>query len=131
MKQPKKSLNTYNPALASLIIRIGLAAVFIYAAIDALREPDAWISYIPSFIPHYEPSFFQITPAKITLDIVSVFQLVLAALLLIGRYVKYAAAISAALLAGIVVFNFSTFLITFRDVGLVAAAVALVFLDKQ
>ncbi len=122
MKQTKKPLKTYNPATASLIIRIGLAAVFAYAAIDAFREPAAWISYIPAFTT-------KLIDAKTALDIISVFQIALAVWLLSGKYIKYAAAISAALLAGIMVFNFSTILITFRDIGLVAAAAALIFLE--
>lgn len=122
MKQTKKSLKTYNPATASLIIRIGLAAVFAYAAIDAFREPAAWVSYIPVFTTKF-------IAAKIALDLISVFQLALVIWLLTGKYIKYAAVISAALLSGIMLFNFSTFLITFRDLGLVAAAIALVFLD--
>jgi uncharacterized membrane protein YphA (DoxX/SURF4 family) len=123
MKQAKHSRESYNPALASLVIRVGLATVFVYAAIDAFREPDAWISYIPSFGNKF-------IAAKTALDTISVFQIVLAAWLLTGRYLKYSAAITAALLIGIMVFNPHTFLITFRDIGLVAATVALVFLDE-
>lgn len=124
MKQTKKSANTYNPALASLIIRVGLAAVFAYAAIDAFREPDAWVSFMPAFIT-------KMVTAKTALDLISVFQLVLAAALLIGRYIKYVATLTAVMLLGIVVFNTSTFLITFRDIGLIAASIALILLDQS
>ncbi len=122
MKQPKNLPKTYNPATASLIIRIGLAAVFAYAAIDAFREPNAWIAFIPAFTTKF-------IAAKTALDLISVFQLVLVIWLLSGKYIKYTAVVCAALLGGIMVFNFSTFLVSFRDIGLVAAAIALIFLE--
>lgn len=113
--------STTNPAIASLIIRLGLAAVFAYAAIDAFREPDAWIYFVPSFHPGLS--------AKETLDILSVLQLGLVIWLLSGKYVKCAASIAIAFLAGLMLFNLDTILITFRDIGLIAAAAALWFLD--
>ncbi len=122
MKKTSRTSHTYNPKLASLIIRVGLAAVFAYAAIDAFREPDAWVSFIPAFTTKF-------VAAKTALDMLSVAQLVLVAWLLWGKYVKLAALVAIGFLAGLVVFNFSTFLITFRDIGLIAAAAALIFLE--
>lgn len=121
MKKSKTTLKTYNPATASVIIRIGLAIVFAYAAINAFQEPAAWIGFIPGFSSQF------IDP-KVALDLISVTQLGLAIWLITGKYVKYSAAISVALLGGIMIFNPDTFLITFRDIGLIAAAVALIFL---
>jgi hypothetical protein len=63
------------------------------------------------------------------LDLVSIIQLVLAAWLLSGRYIKYAAGVAAAMLIGIIVTNWGALLITFRDFGLVAMAVALILLE--
>jgi len=74
----------YNPSLASLIVRIGLAVTFAYAAIGGLVQPGAWISYVPDFSNAF------IDPALV-LDILSVLQLVLVAWLLTGRFVKFAA----------------------------------------
>lgn len=126
MKTTKKPAlpNTYNPAIASALVRVGLAAVFIYAGLDAFKEPNAWISYIPEFSNKFiEP--------KTALDIISVIQLVLAVVLVTGRYVKYCALVSIGFLAGLLIFNLDTFLITFRDIGLITAAAALIFLDKD
>ena len=113
----------YNPKLASLIIRVGLAAVLLYAAIDAFREPAAWISYMPSLLT-------KLLAAKTMLDIASVFQIVLAFWLVWGKYLFGAALLTALLLGSIIVSSISSFLITFRDVGLLAATIALMFLDK-
>lgn len=114
---------TCNPGLASLILRIGLAAVFIYAAIGAFVQPDAWISFVPSFTSHF------IAP-HLTLDIISVVQLGLAACLLLNLYATYTAIVAILFLAGVMVFNLATLLITFRDIGLIAAAVAVILLDR-
>lgn len=115
--------HSYNPAVASLIIRIGLAAVLAYAAIDSFREPQAWLGYVPGFTTKF-------VAAKTSLDIISVGQLVLAVWLLVGKFLKIAAGVAALLLIGIIVLNGSSLLITFRDVGLAAAALALIFLEK-
>lgn len=111
-----------NPAVASMIIRVGLAAVFLYAAIDAFKEPNAWISFIPAFSTKF-------IAAKTALDLISVFQIGVAIWLVTGKYLTYTALTAIGLLAGIMVFNPETFLVTFRDIGLIAAAAALIFLD--
>ncbi len=118
-----KSLNFYNVNMASLLLRIGLAAVFVYAAVSAFLTPNAWLSYIPDFTTKY-------VSAKVSLDVMSVFQLVLAAVLISGKYLKYAAALSVLILTGILLFSLNELLITFRDIGLIFMAAALIFLDK-
>jgi uncharacterized membrane protein YphA (DoxX/SURF4 family) len=119
---PQKKSNQ-NIKAVSLLLRAGLAIVFLYAAISAIRTPEAWISYVPSFTTRF-------VSAKTSLDGISTVQIILSIVLLSGKYVRYAAALSAALLAGIIVFNFSTLLITFRDIGLVFMAVALAVLGE-
>lgn len=125
MKKNKTRFSyTYNPDFAALLLRVGLAAVFAYAAIDAFREPNAWISFVPPFMAKF-------VSLKVALDAMSVGQLILAAALVWGRYLRFTASIAAAMLLGIIVLNINTLLITFRDVGLLFAAVALIFMDKN
>jgi uncharacterized membrane protein YphA (DoxX/SURF4 family) len=112
-----------NVWVVSWLLRIGLATVFIYAAISAFREPAAWIS----FVPHFTTKFVD---AKTSLDIISVLQLIVAAGLLLGKYVRIWALISVGLLGGIIIFNLSSLLITFRDVGLLFMALALFFIEE-
>jgi uncharacterized membrane protein YphA (DoxX/SURF4 family) len=109
-------------ALASILIRTGLAIVFLYAAISALRTPEAWIGYVPPFTAH-------IMPLHTILDVLSISQIILAVWLLSGWFIKYAAAGAIALLAGIVAFNLGSLIVTFRDVGILFAALALIILD--
>ena len=107
----------------SLLLRAGLAFVFIYVSIAAFITPDNWVGFLPQMVTkHYS--------ATTLLDIFGVFQLALAAWLLSGIYVKYAAWLTVLVLGGIIVSTPSQFLITFRDVGLLFAALALSFMPE-
>lgn len=102
----------------SLILRIALASVFLYAAISSFISPNDWIGYMPRFMRG-------IVPDDVLLGGFSVFEIALSVWLLSGLFVKYAALLSAALLAGIVMLNPALLPITFRDIGLFIAALAL------
>jgi uncharacterized membrane protein YphA (DoxX/SURF4 family) len=102
----------------SLILRIALASVFLYAAVSSFASPNDWIGYMPRFMRG-------IVPDTVLLGGFSVAEIVLSLWLLSGHYVKYAALLAAAMLAGIVVLNPALLAITFRDIGLLIAALAL------
>lgn len=106
--------------LTALLLRIGLAGVFIYAAVSSTISPREWVGYLPSLATEY-------IQAETLLKIFSVYELALAGWLLSGLYVRYAALLCAATLIGISVTNFSLFAISFRDIGLAFAALALAF----
>lgn len=110
--------------LTPLLLRLGLSIIFLYAAISSLHSPLDWVGYLPSFwrgSPH----------ATSLLRIFSVYEILLALWLLSGRYVRYAGLLCALTLAAIVVSNFSLFAISFRDIALVFAALALAFSDTR
>jgi hypothetical protein len=69
--------------------------------------------------------------ADVLLTGFSVYELLLAGWLLSGVYVRYAALLCAATLAGIVVTNFELFAITFRDIALIFAALALAAIKEE
>lgn len=104
--------------LAPLLLRVGLATVFLYAAVSSLVSPREWIGYLPPVLTSHISGFT-------LLKFFSVYEFALAAWLLSGVYARYAGLLCAATLAGIVVSNFSLFAISFRDIGLVFAALAL------
>lgn len=112
------------PNLPSLLLRTGLAIVFTYAAIGSLTNPDEWIGYLPSILTDHFPS-------SLLLGGFSVYELLLAAWLLRGVYLRWAALLCAATLGGIVASNLSIFIITFRDVALIFAALALAALASN
>jgi len=104
------------------LLRIGLATVFLYAAVSSLIDPSEWLGYLPPILIAY-------FDGEVLLKIFSVYELALAAWLLSGVATRYAALLCAATLAGITASNFSLFAISFRDIGLVFAALALAALD--
>lgn len=109
---------------ASLFLRIGLAFVFIYAAVSAFFDPESWIGYIPDFIgSSVTKGYFLFAH--------DVFGSVLGLWLLSGKKTFYAALVSCAMLAGIILTNLGVFLIVFRDIGLFFAAVALAVLSRK
>lgn len=109
--------------VGSLLLRIGLAFTFIYAGISSLTEPNNWVGYLPAFVPDDQRLNL--------LKAFSIYEILLAVWLLYGRYVKFAAATAAATLTGITLVNLSIFTVTFRDVGLAFAALALVFVSNR
>ena len=116
MKQLSQLLENKN--LTPLLLRLGLATVFLYAAISSFLDPREWIGFLPPLLTEY-------VDGELLLKFFSVYELLLAAWLLSGVYVRYVALLCAATLAGIVVSNFSLFAISFRDIGLMLAALAL------
>lgn len=111
-------------AWSALLLRIGIAIVFLYAAIGGFIDPTEWIGFLPPIITeHFD--------AEVVLHIFSVFELVLAAWLLSGVYVRWAALAAAAMLTGIVVSNFGIFQIAFRDIAIIFAALALAALPDN
>jgi len=110
--------------LAPLFLRIGLATVFLYAAISSFLSPNDWIGYLPTFIK-------DIFPATVLLNIFSVIELLLAAWLLSGVLTRYAALVCVVMLAGIVASNVTLLPISFRDIGLIFAALALALWPGQ
>ena len=112
------------PHLSALLLRLGLATVLLYAAIASTLNPDDWVGYLPGFMR-------DIAPPETLLMGFSVYELALAAWLLSGVQVRYAALLCAATLGGIVASNFSLLAISFRDIGLMFAAVALAFIRQD
>jgi len=107
-----------------LLLRGGLAVIFLYASISGFVNPQDWVGYLPNILTeHVDPDTL--------LHFFSTYELVLAAWLLSGVYVRYAALLCAATLAGIVTSNFSLFAITFRDIALAFAALALASMPED
>lgn len=109
---------------ATTMLRWGLAFVFFYAAVASLRNPDGWIGFLPQFLTHA-------LPAKLLLAGFSVVQLILAAWLFWGRKLVWSSVAAFAMLAGITAFNLNILDITFRDIGLAMAALALFELARK
>lgn len=110
--------------LPSLLLRIGLAFAYLYAAVAAFITPNNWIGFFPSFLT-------SLVPVNLLLTSFSIFEIVLALWLLSGKKVVWSALISAFMQASIVLVTLSGLDIVFRDVGLLFASLALFSLGKD
>lgn len=115
--------NTSNINITSWLLRIGLAIVFLYAAISSLQHPLEWVGFLPTFLTKE-------VAATTLIKFFAVYELILALWLLSGKFLKYCALLCALTLAGIVITNPSQLITTFRDIGLACMALALSFVEK-
>jgi uncharacterized membrane protein YphA (DoxX/SURF4 family) len=104
--------------LVSLLLKVGIAISFLYAAIASFAEPDAWIGYFPAVLQ-------KAVPANLLLTGFSVVEIILSLWLLSGKKLLYSAVLASLMLAGIIFFNFGAMDIVFRDFGILFAALAL------
>lgn len=111
-----------NPRLAIILLQSSLVFCFAYAAITAFTDPEIWLGFIPAFVPE--------TLRKPSLDAFSVIQLILAAWILSGQWLRYAALASGLVLVAITVTDLSLLPVTFRDFGLAAGAFALALIVR-
>ena len=108
---------------ASVLLRFGLAFVFLYAAVAGFIAPQNWVGYLPGFAT-------AILPANVLLAILGLYEIILGLLLLFKGDVHWPALLAFLTLVGITFVNLSQFDVVFRDVGLAFAALALFFIGK-
>jgi uncharacterized membrane protein YphA (DoxX/SURF4 family) len=107
----------------SLVLRLGLALVFLYAGIASLINPTNWIGFIPAFIAN------ESTRSVLLLGH-SIFNIVLGLWLLSDKKIFYASTISVIFLIGIILTNLASIDIIFRDVAILFMAIALGVLNR-
>ncbi|MEK7086928.1 MAG: DoxX family membrane protein [Patescibacteria group bacterium] len=113
-----------NPILKpTLLIRIGLAAVFIYAGIHTLFNYQSWIGFAPGWIQ-------SVLDPKIFLYFHAVFELILGAGMLAGIFLPiFSLAAFFDILAILIFYGVDE--ITFRDFGLAMTALALFLMSLK
>lgn len=115
---------TKNEKLVAVITRIGLAFVFLYAAISALIDPIAWIGYFPLWLRH-------LVPGNILTIVFSSYQIFLAIWLVSSKKTLYSSLFAAFTLLCIISANIKAFDIVFRDVEIFLSALALAALSRK
>jgi len=103
---------------AATILRWALAFVFFYAAVASLREPSVWAVYLPQFLT-------SIISTRLLISGFAVYELALTVWLFSGRKLAWSSMLAAITLFVITLCNLSILDITFRDIGLALAALAL------
>lgn len=113
-----------NKALLSFLLRVGLATVFLYAAVASFIEPTSWVGFLPPWIEN-------IMPRETALVFFSIYEIALTLWLFSSKKIYYASLLSILTMAGIVLFNFRELNIVFRDVAIMFSAIALAVLHKN
>lgn len=106
---------------AAPVLRIALSLVFIWFAIDQLRDPEMWSGFVPLWIVDMGVSATMLVTAN------AVFEIVFGTLLLLGIFVRPVALLLALHLAGITI-SLGYNAIAVRDFGLSLATLS-VFLQ--
>lgn len=107
-----------------LILRFGLAAVFLWFGFSQLLDGIHWVSLVPD----WAVNLVHLPPAMIVLGN-GLFEVVLGGLLAMGLWVRLSALLLGLHLA-LITFDIGLTAIGVRDFGLVAATIALAFLGK-
>lgn len=107
-------------SVPELILRVGLAGSFIYPAVSALTDPEAWLGYFPGFLLTLAGD-----QAYTLLHAFGALEVLIALWILFGKDIRIPSGIAFALLVAIVAVNPIQFPVLFRDLSI--AAIALYF----
>ena len=114
-----------NKYLVSFFLRLGIAAVFLYAAIASFLTPNNWIGFLPQWLKNT-------IPATILLFAFSVYEIILSLWLISGKKIFYASILSSLTLFLIIITNITELDILFRDIAILFSAISLIILsDKE
>jgi len=106
-----------------ILLRTGIAFSLIYPAIASLIEPSSWIGFAPEWINIF-------LSKELFLILFSIFEIVIALLILFLKRPFYPSVIATITLFGIVIFNIGAMDIVFRDVSIGLAALALAMMSR-
>ena len=107
---------------AKWLIRIGLAFVYGYAAVEMFVDPINFLRYVPPFMQ-------EIMPIDLFLFAFGSFEIFFTLWLLSGIKTKYAGILSAFLMLSIILPNIQYFAVLFRNVAIGFASIALFVLE--
>jgi hypothetical protein len=108
--------------LAKFFLRLGLAFVFVYAAVEIHFNPDNFLRYVPAFVT---------TQMDITqfLPLFGGAEILLSVWLLSGKWGRASSMISFLLLCAITIPNYAFFTTLFRNVAIASGALSLFCLE--
>lgn len=107
------------PKAVERILRVGLAFSLIYPAVSAYLTPTSWIGYFPQFAREL------VSNDLVLLHSFGAIEIGIALWLLSGWRIFWSSLVAAALLVLIILFNTSQMDVVFRDISLLAMALAL------
>lgn len=110
--------------LISFFLRIGLAAVFLYAAISSFLNPLAWVGFFPLWLR-------DLIPPKILIFSFSTYEILLSLWLFSSWKSFYVAIVSSLTLFAIIIGNLGALDIIFRDIAILFMAISLAILHFE
>lgn len=105
--------------LSAWALRLGLALTYLYSGTHLISDPGPWLGYLPEWFKNLLP----LAP-ELYLQLQGGVELFLAASFLTGAGIQWAALVSSAEIAGILLF-YGVDLISFRDLAVLGAAISL------
>lgn len=112
-------LTAHNENIGRLLLRAGIAFVFIWFGIDKFVHTDIWFAWIPAWLPVANNYLFMYA--------LGAFETLLGTSLLLGAFTRACAAI-AAIFFFVIILSFGLNEIMVRDAGLFFLTIALAFL---
>ncbi len=104
--------------LVILLLRLGVAFAFIYPAISAWIEPNNWIGYFPIWMKGYVPD-------AILLHTFGLTEIIIAVWIISGIKIFIPSVLASLYLTAIIILNWQSFDVIFRDVSILTASIAL------
>lgn len=118
---------TYNNCMSSKYIsftlRLALAFAFLYPPVAAFLFPDNWIWFVPDIVQQFMPKL-------LFMQLFGVFEILVAGAILYMKNPTLPTLFACLTLAAIIVLNASAFDVTFRDVSILLAGIALVMMHS-
>lgn len=121
----RKALENLNPAWP---LRLGLGLMYLYSGFDLFYHPEYWEGFLPAWM---ERGLLQITSVDAYLRMQGLGEFIIGLLFLVwfsGKWGVRAASILAALEMALILLLVGVDRITFRDIGLLGAALAILII---
>lgn len=112
---------------ARFILRLGLAFAFIYPAVAAWFNPLAWIGFFPASIRDLFPGESDL----LLLHLFGITELIIGMWLIVGRKILTPSILASVYLVAIILANIVQLDIIFRDVSILAMALALILIEHK
>jgi len=109
---------------AIIALRLGLAFAFLYPAIVSLIAPTDWIGFAPRVMQ-------DMFGRENFLTLFSILEILVGISILVMSRPFFPLLAAVAILGGVIYFNLGSFDLVFRDVSIIAMAVALLMLTKR
>lgn len=107
-----------------LFLRLAVAFAFLYPPVSAYLNPTAWLWFVPDFVE-------LVVSKQVFLNVFGVMEIALALAIIFMKNPTYPLFAASAILAGILVLDYTAFDVVFRDVSILLAAVALILLHRE